>query len=429
MKSLSVGASSSEIEMTEYTCRSLRVVLSDAGSIPAASTMTGLFYSYYRESCRSVLLSSMPLHFSPRKCNHQRGRTCAVYCKSLFKYGKLYVMRKLITVLTVLVILSVSGTGHPVEMKPSGQRDGVAPAGSAADVTLRFSKHEGFSRIVFETAEEPFIKNSTVTAEKNQIKVLFPSSLHLTTQGTPDMVTSLKGNLYTITVNSPFRIKVLRLSSPPRLSIDIMVATKDEGRRPAATEGTVPVITANIRVVLDPGHGGYEVGIVSGELREKDITFSLARSLEAALLKRNKTVFLTRKADQFLSITDRAIFTNQRSPDIFISIHLSTTDNFVIYTASAETASPDTTGELYGLMSRQRRYIEKSKALAEGLGNAIKEEFKKDIVFRKMDIPLLASVGAASVMVELPVTIASDQSVKTRIAEVLLKGIASYAGQ
>lgn len=338
-------------------------------------------------------------------------------------------MRKLIAVLAALVIFSVSGTGHPVETKIPASKSLGAPAAPAANVSLRFSKHEGFSRIVFETAEESFIMNSIVTAEKNQIKVLFPSSLQLTAQGTPDMETTLKGNLYAITVNNPFRIKVLKLSSPPRLSIDIMVAAKDEGRKPAAVEATVPVTTPNIRVVLDPGHGGYEVGIVSGDLREKDITFSLARSLEAALLKRHKTVFLTRKADQFLSITDRAIFTNQKTPDLFISIHLSMTDTFVIYTSTAETAAPDAAGELYGLMSRQRRYTEKSRVLAEGLGNAIKAGFGTDVIFRKMDIPLLASVGAASVMVELPVTIASDQSKKTKIAEVLLKGIASYAGQ
>ncbi|MCL4476687.1 MAG: N-acetylmuramoyl-L-alanine amidase [Nitrospirae bacterium] len=338
-------------------------------------------------------------------------------------------MRKLMTVFAVLVILSVSGTGHPVETKLPVPKSGAAPAAPAADVFLRFSKHEGISRIVFETADESFIKNTTVTSERNQIKVLFPSNLNLKAQGNPDMETSLKGNLYTITVNSPFRIKVLKLSSPPRLSVDIMAAAKDEGRKPAAVEATGPAITPNIRVVLDPGHGGYEVGIVSGDLREKDLTFSLARSVEAALLKKNKTVFLTRKADQFLSITDRAIFANQKAPDVFISLHLSMTDNFVIYISAAEPASPDAAGELYGLMSRQRRYADKSKALAEGLGNVLKEELKRDIILRKMDLPLLASVGAASVMVELPVTVASDQSVKTKITESLLKGIASYAGQ
>ncbi len=42
MTSLSTGASSSEIQKREYTRRSLRVVLSDAGSIPAASTINSL---------------------------------------------------------------------------------------------------------------------------------------------------------------------------------------------------------------------------------------------------------------------------------------------------------------------------------------------------------------------------------------------------
>lgn len=338
-------------------------------------------------------------------------------------------MRKLVMALAALVILSVSGTGHPAETKIPPPKTGAAPGGPATDVSLRFSRHEGFSRIVFETTDEAFIRNSTVTAEKNLIKILFPSSLNLKAQGNVDLETSVKGNLYAITVNSPFRIKVLKLSSPPRLSIDVIAAAKEEGRKPATVEGRGPDIIPNIRVVLDPGHGGYEVGIVSGDLREKDFTFSLARSVEAALIKKNRTVFLTRKADQFLSITDRAIFANQKSPDVFISIHLSSANDFVIYTPAAEPASQDSAGELYGLMSRQRLYTEKSKALAEGLGNVLKEEFKRDIIFRKMELPLLASVGAASVMVELPIAVASDQSSKTKIAEILLKGIASYAGQ
>ncbi len=332
--------------------------------------------------------------------------------------------------MAVLVVLSVSGAGYAAETKIPASKSGTVPAAPAAEVSLRFSKHEGFSRIVFETADEAFVRDATVSSGKNQIKVLFPSSLNLKARENPDMETSLKGNLYTITMNSPFRIKVLKLSSPPRLSVDIIAAAKEEGSKPAPAETTGPVVIPHARVVLDPGHGGYEVGIVSGDLREKDLTYSLARSAEAVLVRKNKTVFLTRKADQFLSISDRAIFANQKSPDVFISIHLSLTDTFVIYAPATEPASSsDVVGELYRLASRQRRYVERSGALAEALGNALKEEFKRDIIFRKMDLPLLASVGAPAVMVEVPLTVAYDQSVKTRIAEVLLKGIASYANQ
>lgn len=312
-------------------------------------------------------------------------------------------------------------------------------AETKTDVTVRFSKHEGFNRIVFEASDESFIKNTVVTSTQNQIKIQFPSTISLKTQGKLDIETSFRERTYVINLNSPFNIKVLKLPLPPRLSIDIMTLTYEESGRSAAFEGSTIAIIPNIRIVLDPGHGGYDSGILSGDLsakggsagggREKDITLAVARSMEGALIRRNKTVYLTRKVDQFLSITDRALFANQKSPDVFISVHLSLSDSFVIYTYPAESAGSDVVNELYSLMSRQRRYTEKSKALAEGLGKALKDEFKKDIIYRKMELPLLASVGAASVMVEIPGTIFSDQALKTKLSDTLLKGIAYYANQ
>ncbi len=296
------------------------------------------------------------------------------------------------------------------------------------DVTLRASKHEGFSRIVFEAQDAIFLKSTVVTSLPNQIKVQFPSSVNLKIQSKPEMETSLKDNLYTIRVNAPFKIKLSQLSSPPRLSIDITAQAREESGKTPAPQSPVALIP-NVRIVLDPGHGGYDAGILAGELREKDATLSLARLMEAALIKKNKSVYLTRKADQFLSIVDRALFSNQKSADIFISIHLSLSNSFVIYTSPAEPPVADPVDEAYGMMSRQRRFADKSRALAEGLGKAISEEFKKDVAFRKMDLPLLSSVGAAAVMVEIPGAIVSDQVVKTKISDALLKGIAAYAGQ
>jgi N-acetylmuramoyl-L-alanine amidase len=296
------------------------------------------------------------------------------------------------------------------------------------DLTMRASKHEGFNRIVFEAADEAFIKNTVITSLQNQIKVQFPSNVNLKVQNKLEMETSLKDNSYTIRMNIPFKIKVSQLSSPPRLSIDIMVQGKEEGGKTPAPESAAALIP-NIRIVLDPGHGGYDLGIPAGDLREKDATLSVARIMEAALIKKNKVVYLTRKADQFLSIADRALFSNQKSADIFISIHLSPSGNFVIYTSPAEMPVPDPADEAYGMMTRQRRYTDKSKALAEGLGKAISDDFKKDVVFRKMELPVLSSVGAAAVMVEIPGTIVSDQVVRAKISDTFLKGMAAYANQ
>ncbi len=299
------------------------------------------------------------------------------------------------------------------------------------DVTMRFSKHEGYVRIVFEAADELFIQGTAVTSTQTQITVTFPSAPSLKGQVGPGFDTSLRGKIYAITVPSPFRIKVLKLSSPPRLSIDILTTPKEE------SPGSLPSVpspnreaenVSRIRIVLDPGHGGYDSGIISGEVREKDITFSLARNIEAAITKKTRAVYLTRKGDQFMSISDRAIFTSQKSPDIFISIHLSLSEDFVIYTALSEPESDRDIGS-YRLMSRQSRFLEKSSALAEKVGKALKEDFKKEVVFRKMDLPLLDSVGAAAIMVEVPRGVAYDQGMKTKVSESLLKGITLYAGQ
>ncbi len=337
-------------------------------------------------------------------------------------------MRKWFVISSILLLLSVLQVASAAEMKPLPPKGQGVPA---TDVTVRFSKHEDYVRIVFEAADELFIQGTAVTSSQTQIMVTFPSVPSLKGQVGPGFDTSLRGKVYAIIVPSPFRIKVLKLSSPPRLSIDILLTPKEEssGALPSAPSvNREAENVSRIRIVIDPGHGGYDSGILSGEVREKDVTLSLARNMEAALLKKTRAVYLTRKADQFSSITDRAIFASRKSPDVFISIHLSLSDDFVIYTAPSEPESDSEIGP-YRLMSRQSRFADKSAALAEKVGRALKEDFKKEVVFRKMDLPLLASVGAAAIMVEVPRRVASDPGMKTKVSESLLRGIALYAGQ
>lgn len=323
-----------------------------------------------------------------------------------------------VSLLSPVLVLALSfwfGMAYPAEVK--------------TEVAVRASKHEGFNRIVFEARDQAFIESTAVTSSQNQIRVQFPSNISPKVQGTLDLETSLRDNFYTIRVNAPFKIKVSQLSSPPRLSIDIITSAKEGGAKTPSPEITAMVIP-NIRMVIDPGHGGYDLGILSGELREKDATLSLARSLEAALIKRNRTVNLTRKADQFLSITDRALFANQKSAEVFISIHLSLSNTFVIYTSPAESAIPDSVDEIFGMSTRQKRYLDKSKAFAEAIGKAIKDEFSKnEVMFRRMELPLLSSVGAAAVMVEIPGAIMSDQAAKSKLPDVFLRGVAAYGTQ
>ena len=294
------------------------------------------------------------------------------------------------------------------------------------EVSMRFSNHEGGKRIVFESQDESFIKNTVVTSTQNRIRVQFPSNPSFAVQGGPDIDASLQGRTYVINPGYSFRTKLLQLASPPRLSIDIIQVTKEESTQSAARQGSSLLLFPNIRIVIDPGHGGYDLGVLSGETREKDATLSLARAMESTLSRRNKPVFLTRRADQFLSLTERAMFANQKSADIFISIHLTPSQDFAVYSSLTESATSDTANE-YNILTLQRRFTEKSKALSEGMGKAIKDEFKRDVIYRKMELPLLSSVGAAAVMIEVPAETISDQAGRARIMDALFRGIALYA--
>jgi N-acetylmuramoyl-L-alanine amidase len=77
------------------------------------------------------------------------------------------------------------------------------------------------------------------------------------------------------------------------------------------------------RVVLDAGHGGPDAGAVVGQLREADLTLSLARQLKAELERGGDVaVILTRDADQEVTARRRAETANLERGDLFVSLHV-----------------------------------------------------------------------------------------------------------
>ncbi len=76
------------------------------------------------------------------------------------------------------------------------------------------------------------------------------------------------------------------------------------------------------RLVLDPGHGGDNLGAVAGELSEKDLTLDITQRLRRLLEAASFEVLLTRDADKTLSLKDRALFANAQRADLFVSVHI-----------------------------------------------------------------------------------------------------------
>ncbi len=74
-------------------------------------------------------------------------------------------------------------------------------------------------------------------------------------------------------------------------------------------------------IVLDPGHGGHDLGAVgTSGLAEKVVTLSVARKIKEILLGTYE-VHLTRNDDYGIDIEHRTEVANHYRADIFISIH------------------------------------------------------------------------------------------------------------
>lgn len=83
-------------------------------------------------------------------------------------------------------------------------------------------------------------------------------------------------------------------------------------------------------IVLDPGHGGKDLGTHSIKVpkyQEKNFTLATARMLKAYLQQLGFLVVMTRNDDRFISLDKRAEFANDRQPKVFISLHYNSAPN------------------------------------------------------------------------------------------------------
>ena len=75
------------------------------------------------------------------------------------------------------------------------------------------------------------------------------------------------------------------------------------------------------RIVIDPGHGGDDLGVVAGGLREADIAWDLARRLEGRMQATGMEALISRGPNHSPTDFERAKFANDAGADVFLSLH------------------------------------------------------------------------------------------------------------
>lgn len=179
--------------------------------------------------------------------------------------------------------------------------------------------------------------------------------------------------------------------------------------------------------VIDPGHGGYESGIIAQGVKEKDAVLALARRIES-VAREGRVVILSRTADAYISIMERRGIIHQAPvPKVFVSLHMTLSDSFVIYTASypagIEKSSPES---LFSVYSRQIEHQAESRRLAHLIADRTQGAFNSGSILREMTATLLGAVSAPAVIIEIPARLLKNEEKFDDIARMILNAVEEF---
>jgi N-acetylmuramoyl-L-alanine amidase len=216
------------------------------------------------------------------------------------------------------------------------------------------------------------------------------------------------------------------------------------------------------RVVIDPGHGGKDIGThgPSG-LNEKEVVLDVARRLGELIEDRlGSEVIYTRSDDTFVPLEARTRIANDRQADLFLSIHANSSPirtaagvemyylNFTTSKAALDVAARENAGSsssIYDLKDLLQKIalkdkIDESREFAARLQTSLSTlETKGNAAAKNRGLkkaPFIVLIGASmpSVLAEIGfLTNAGDEALlrrsdhRQKIADALYKGIANYA--
>lgn len=160
-------------------------------------------------------------------------------------------------------------------------------------------------------------------------------------------------------------------------------------------------------VVIDPGHGGYDNGLVhitstGKEIKEKDVALQISLDLLTDLRARGGHGRLTREVDRNMSISERIAAAGSKPVTAFLSLHLSDNGSFNIYIWNKPAQSGDLKS-MYLLSNIQALHVDGSAVLAQAVQQALKGAFPdRQVAIYQMDLPVLGGIDGPAAMVESP---------------------------
>jgi N-acetylmuramoyl-L-alanine amidase/putative methionine-R-sulfoxide reductase with GAF domain len=282
----------------------------------------------------------------------------------------------------------------------------------------------------------------------------------LETRGNSNYSVSLEPNPYRLVV------QVRKIGADPKAQINLFPGAEAERRKlaivvppPTKEDLQLRARVAKMRIVIDAGHGGWDLGTVGRHgLLEKDLVLEIAQRLGKLLESRlGAEVILTRNDDNYIPLDERAGMANQAQADLFVSVHANYSDlpsargvetyytNFFsspnakdIETRQNGSKAPATNAVLSPADLHDR--IEQSRRLAASVQRSLYGTLSadnpglRDRGVKEASYVVLTETAMPGILAEVSFVSSPTDEQKLRsdgyreqIAEALYKGIARYA--
>jgi N-acetylmuramoyl-L-alanine amidase/putative methionine-R-sulfoxide reductase with GAF domain len=114
-----------------------------------------------------------------------------------------------------------------------------------------------------------------------------------------------------------------QVPAPPQAQPEAHATTAAPAAPNTSQESQARPHVPKLRIVIDAGHGGWDLGTVGKEgLLEKNLVLDVAQNLGNLLeSKLGSEVIFTRKDDNYVPLEQRAEIANRSQADLFISVH------------------------------------------------------------------------------------------------------------
>lgn len=280
-------------------------------------------------------------------------------------------------------------------------------------IVLKYGKHQDFYRFVF-VCEKPEVTYSINVNLLNdgKIKLSFTAPFEIEFEGKvlsqQDKIKDLKifknDSSFIIGTSNISKIKVSRYESPSRLVIDAFLGEPSEEEK-----------IKSVSILIDPGHGGQDSGIKEKDSSEKELVLYVSKEVASRLAQKGIKASLTRATDEDVSLKKRLKIQNTLKPALFLSVHLSSGDFFIIYTSAKKiNISKDDPSKIFL----------KEDGLVKIFVKKIKEKFSEPVYTEKLPATLLKESSAPALMIEIPErALFSDKNYTNKIIDVLVQGI------